>query len=333
MTASRRDFLAILAGLPVVFAGRSLSSQAALTSTNPNDLKVTNYNGDGKYLITEGKTLLVELSFPEEVDDPFGSLTVHIQPDSAGGQELTEPQPLFFYLTGDGRSRRVFLTAPLDVVEGSYTANIGANHQAAKSQWDIKYFIRRGSYRESALTVNKSFSEPTPEIAARMRHDFETVRDLYKQRSERRWTRPFIRPVPGPDKDNFGDKRTYNKTKHLRHAGLDYTAPMATSVSAINDGIVVLSGEQWASGETICLDHGGGVFSKYMHLSRRNVREGDIVKRGDIIALSGNSGGQKPPPHLHLDLVVSGVHVDPKDFMRVASDLLAFEAQDKKTKG
>src|SRR5258706_1681559 len=146
MSASRREFLAILAGLPVVFAGRSLSRQSTLTSTNPNDLKVTNYNGDGKYLITEGKTLLVELSFPDEVDDPVGSLIVHIQPESAGGQELTEPQPLFFYRTGDERSRRVFVTAPLDVVEGTYTANISGNHQAAKSQCDIKYFIRPGSY-------------------------------------------------------------------------------------------------------------------------------------------------------------------------------------------
>src|SRR5436190_841733 len=121
MSASRREFLAILAGLPVLFAGRSLSSKSTLTSTIPNDLTVTNYNSDGQYLITEGKTLLVALSFPEKVDEPFGSLPVQIQPESSGGQQLTEPQPLFFYRTRDERSFRVFLTAPLDVVEGSYT--------------------------------------------------------------------------------------------------------------------------------------------------------------------------------------------------------------------
>ncbi len=327
MSASRREFLAILAGLPVILAGRSLSDKSNLTSTILNDLKITNYNEDGKYLITEGKVLLVELSFPEKVDDLVGSLPVQFEPESAGGQQLTEPQPLFFYSTRNERRLRTFIAAPLDVVQGSYTADVGGKNREAKSHWEIKYFMRRGNYRESALRVDKDFSEPTPEIAARMRHDFETMREIYKQRTRRHWSGPFVRPVPGPDRDNFGDKRTYNKTKHLRHAGLDYRAPMATPVSAINDGMVVLSGRQWVPGETICIDHGGGVFSKYMHLSRRNLLAGDAVKRGDIIALSGNSGAQKPPAHLHLDLVVNGVHVDPKDFTRVAAKLLTVETQ------
>jgi murein DD-endopeptidase MepM/ murein hydrolase activator NlpD len=328
MSASRRDFLAMLAGVPIILADRSLGGDSALRSIVPNDLTVTNYNEDGKYVITEGKTLLAEVAFPEGVIDPFGSLPVQIEPESAGGNLLTEPQPLFFYSTRDKRSFRVFITAPLDVVEGSYAADVAAKQPQA--HWELKYLIRRGKYHETALAVNKNFSDPTPEIADQMRHDFETMREIYKLKTPRRWSQPFVRPVPGPDKDNFGDKRTYNRTKHLRHAGLDFSASMGTPVSAINDGIVVLSGEQWAPGQTVCIDHGGGVFSKYMHLSRRNVRERDPVKRGDVIALSGNSGAQKPAPHLHLDLVVGGVHVDPKDFMRVASKFLALETQDQK---
>lgn len=329
-SASRRDFLTILAGLPVVLAGRSLCSSLALTSIIPNELTVTNYNEDGKYVVAEGKTLLVELAFPEEVIDPFGSLPVQIEPESSGGKPLTEPQPLFFYSTKERRTFRLFITAPLDVVEGPYAADVGAKQP--QGHWALKYFMRRGKYHETALAVDKSFSDPSPETAAHMRHDFETMREIYKQRTPRRWSQPFVRPVPGPDKDNFGDKRTYNRTKHLRHAGLDYRAAMGTPVSAINDGLVVLSGEQWAAGQTICIDHGGGVFTKYMHLSRRNVSQRDSVKRGDVIALSGNSGAQKPAPHLHLDLVVGGVHVDPKDFMRVASKFLALETQDQHPK-
>src|ERR1700686_1430093 len=328
MSASRRDFLAILAGLPIVLASRSLGDNSTLSSVAPNDLMVTNYNEDGKYLITEGKTLLAEVAFPEGVIDPFGSLPVKIEPVSSGGQMLTEPQPLIFYTTRERRTFRLFITAPLDVVEGPYAADVGAKQP--QRHRTLNYFIRRGKYHETALAVDKSFSDPSPEIAAHMRHDFETMREIYKQRTQRRWSQPFVRPVPGPDKDNFGDKRTYNRTKHLRHAGLDFSASLATPVSAINNGLVLLSGEQWAPGQTICIDHGGGVFSKYMHLSRRNVREGDIVKRGDTIALSGKSGAQKPAPHLHLDLVVGGVHVDPKDFMRVASKMLALETQDQK---
>jgi murein DD-endopeptidase MepM/ murein hydrolase activator NlpD len=326
MSASRRDFLNILAGLPVVLAGRSLCGDSKLITFVPDDLTVTNYNEDGKYIITEGKTLLVELAFPNEVIDPFGTLPVQIEPESAGGQLLTEPQPLFFYNTRDRRRFRLFITAPLDVIEGPYAVAVGAKQP--QTHWELKYFARRGKYQETELAVNKNFSDPTVELAAHMRRDFETMREIYKRRTARCWSQPFMRPVPGSDKDNFGDKRTYNHTKHLRHAGLDFSASMATPVSAINDGLVVLSDEQWAPGQTICIDHGGGVFSKYMHLSRRNVREGNVVRRGDVIALSGNSGAQKPAPHLHLDLVIGGVHVDPKDFMLVASKLLVLESQD-----
>jgi murein DD-endopeptidase MepM/ murein hydrolase activator NlpD len=97
-------------------------------------------------------------------------------------------------------------------------------------------------------------------------------------------------------------------------------------VRAINDAIVALSEEQWTPGQVICLDHGGGIFSRYIHLSERRVRAGDIVTRGQIIALSGNTGGQKPPPHLHMDMVVNGTHVDPKDFINTAAQLEKAEA-------
>lgn len=332
MSVSRREFVAMLAGLPVVLHGFAIPRASFSASINANDLKVTNYNDDGKNLVTEGKTMLAEMFFPEKLDDAFGSLPVQIEPESAGGALLTEPQPLFFYRTQDAQRFRLFITAPLDVVEGPYRAIIGGKRQDRKHQWETSYFVRRGNYHESPLAVAKDFSHPTPEIAARMRRDFETMRDLYKRRTPRHWSKPFINPVPGGDKHNFGDKRTYNRTKHLRHSGLDYKARMATRVLAINDGIVALSAEQWVPGQTICIDHGGGVFSKYMHLSRRNVSEGDVVKRGDVLALSGNSGAQRTAPHLHLDLVVGGVHVDPKDFMRTSAKLLALEIEEQRLK-
>ena len=127
-----------------------------------------------------------------------------------------------------------------------------------------------------------------------MRYDFETMINIYKRRTPRGWFDSFVPPVEGADKDNYGDKRTYNQTKRARHAGLDYTAPLDTPVAAINDGVVAFSGEQWTPGETVCIDHGGGVFSKYMHLSKRLVHESATVKRGEVIGLSGKSGGQKP---------------------------------------
>jgi murein DD-endopeptidase MepM/ murein hydrolase activator NlpD len=246
-----------------------------------------------------------------------------------GGQQLTEPQPLFFYMAADGQTCRAILCAPLDTLEGTYKAHLVGKQEGVEGRWGIDYVIQRGNYPNKNLIVSKNFTQPTPEIIARERHDFETMLEIYSRRTPRRWSQPFIHPVPGPDKDNFGDRRTYNRTKHSRHGGLDYTAAMRTPVRAMNDGVVALSEEQWVPGQTICLDHGGGVFSKYLHLSELRVKVNDVVKRGDVIALSGRSGGQKPPPHLHLDVVVSGVHVDPKDFTRTSAQLITLEAQDR----
>lgn len=321
---SRRSFMKVVAGVPLLAVSACLE-RAPITREEP---KVTNYDEDGSNLLLEGKTMLVEVSFLDAVKNLNGELPVRIEPETSGGNELRELQPLYFYAAGDWNFR-AFLTAPLDVVEGAYLANLSAMREAGGVKWDLKYFIRRGNYREAVLKVDKSFSEPSPAVVARMKYDFETMINIYKRRTPRRWFDPFIPPVDGPDKDNFGDKRTYNQTKRARHAGLDYTAPLDTPVAAINDGVVAFSGEQWTPGETVCIDHGGGVFSKYMHLSKRLVHESATVRRGEVIGLSGKSGGQKPLPHLHLDIVVNGVRVDPKDFMRTAAALVALESQER----
>ncbi|HMF57294.1 MAG TPA: M23 family metallopeptidase [Pyrinomonadaceae bacterium] len=296
---------------------------AAEAATAPS---LTNYNASGRALVVEGKTLLVALAFPSAMDELSGSFPVQFEPESIGGRSLTEEQPLFFYPTGDRRTFRTILSAPLDAVAGSYQLRVTARTPGgAQQQAAFPYAVETGVYRHTTLTLDRNFSSPSPEIAARMHSDFLTMLEIYNRRTERKWNRSFVRPVEGQDRANFGDKRTVNGTKHYRHSGLDYRAPLSTPVHAINDGIVALSGEQWTPGQTICIDHGGGVFSKYLHLSERRAQTGETVRRGDVIALSGNTGGQRPGPHLHLDLVVNGTHVDPVDFMSTAARLIELE--------
>lgn len=329
MSPSRREFLYPLGALPLsLLVGCALSrhKNAELIKGLPN---VKNFNDRGQYLITEGKTLLINLSFPDAVDQLNGEFPVQIQPESSNGVPLTEAQPLYFYSVGNNQIYRSILSVPLDVIQGKYKAHLKGQEGSGPARWAVNYTVMYGRYKETPITVDKDFSEPSQEIVRRERQDFDTMFKIVRGRTPRRWHEPFVQPVPGPDLDNYGDKRTYNETKRSRHAGLDYRAPMGTPVLAINSGTVVLSGEQWVPGQTICLDHGGGVFSKYLHLSARHVSEGDKVTRGQVIAHSGNSGGQKPPPHLHLDLIVNNVRVDPKDFMWTASLMLQLEAQER----
>ncbi|HEX8176445.1 MAG TPA: M23 family metallopeptidase [Pyrinomonadaceae bacterium] len=323
MSLSRRGFLgALVLSAPAVLTGRR-SGQAHAQADTGAPL-VTNYNATGRPVIVEGKTLLIALAFASEVEILSGSLPVPIQPEASGGQQLIEPQELYFYPVGGRRTYRVILSAPLDSVMGSHTLRVRARSAAGRAQdWTFPYFIERGPYRSTSLTLDEDFSAPPPDVAARMRRDFQTDVEILKRVTARRWTMPFVRPVAGRDNDNFGVRRTVNGTKRYRHIGLDFRAATGTPVQAINDGTVALSMEQWTAGHTIIIDHGGSIFSKYNHLSERRVQAGQTVTRGQVIALSGRSGGQNSPPHLHLDTFINRTAVDPEDFMRTAAQLIS----------
>lgn len=322
MSVSRRRFLGALAsGTPAILA-RLWPASARAQVSSLDEPVITNYNLTGRATLSEGRTLLIALQFPAEVESLTGSLPVRIQPD--GGQVLTEPQELYFYPLGGRRNYRTILSAPLDLIAASYNLRIAARFSNGRtSEWTFPYLLERGTFRSTTLTLSEDFSSPTPEISAQMRRDFERDVEIFRRVTPRKWQLPFIRPVPQADNDNFGVRRTVNGTKRYRHIGLDFRAPYGTPVKAMNDGTVVLSEEQWTPGQAIIIDHGGSIFSKYNHLSERRVTLGQTVTRGEVIALSGRSGGQKPPPHLHLDVIVNRTAVDPKDFMRTAAQLIS----------
>ena len=95
------------------------------------------------------------------------------------------------------------------------------------------------------------------------------------------------------------------------HQGVDYTIPEGSSVFATADGTVKdVSGRNSTLGQSIIIDHGNGYTTQYNHLSQSKVRKGQKVHRGDIIALSGNSG-LSLSPHLHYEVRVNGMRVDP----------------------
>jgi murein DD-endopeptidase MepM/ murein hydrolase activator NlpD len=322
MSVHRREFLrTMLAALPAVCVGRA---QTLATGAPPP--VVINHNADGRAEITEGRTLLVTLTFPTTVSRLAGSFPVEIE--TAAGLRFVEEQPLFFYPAGDGRTFRTILSAPLDAVAGDYPLRLtdGGGAGIVVGREIITYRVTEGTYRRSALKLSNNFSEPPPQIRERIRREFETMVGVYKARTPRRWRAGFVRPVSDADANNFGVRRVVNGSKRYRHAGLDYRAPPGTPVRAVNDGVVVLSTTHWTPGQLVCVDHGGGIFSRYIHLSERRVRRGETVRRGQVIALSGKSGGQRTRPHLHVDVVVNGTQVSPKGLRQTAARLLAAEA-------
>jgi murein DD-endopeptidase MepM/ murein hydrolase activator NlpD len=99
------------------------------------------------------------------------------------------------------------------------------------------------------------------------------------------------------------------------HAGVDIAAPPSTEVRAAGDGLVVASGEDGAYGRYVVLDHGAGLVTVYSQAERTYVKQGEKVRAGQVIALSGSSG-RATAPHLHFEVRRNGRPADPLQFIR-----------------
>jgi hypothetical protein len=128
---------------------------------------------------------------------------------------------------------------------------------------------------------------------------------------ERLWSGPFIFPVAGAISSPYGIGRSYNGGPVTSfHHGADFSVDEGTPVAAANDGRVAFVGALPIRGTSVIIDHGAGVFSAYHHLSGAAVAEGQRVSKGDLIGYSGASG-LATGPHLHWEIIVRGVEVDP----------------------
>lgn len=94
------------------------------------------------------------------------------------------------------------------------------------------------------------------------------------------------------------------------HNGTDFSVPIGTKIIAPGDGVVTLVTDHQFAGKYIVIEHGGKYHTRYLHLSKALVRKGQRVTRGQVIALSGNTG-RSTGPHLHYEFHVNGKPVDP----------------------
>lgn len=142
---------------------------------------------------------------------------------------------------------------------------------------------------------------------------FEHLSKLLKENQEKLKRIPAVKPVPGVVISGFGVR--VHPILHIRkeHTGLDFTAPIGTPVMATADGVVVTATAGNGYGNQIEIDHGHGFVTKFAHLSEFKVKVGDVVKRGDLIALTGNTG-LSSGPHLHYEIIKNGDKIDPVDY-------------------
>ena len=129
---------------------------------------------------------------------------------------------------------------------------------------------------------------------------------------------PFSVPIPGVAGKNFGERRIFNGEPRAPHSGADLHAAVGTPVHATNRGRVVLAKNLFFTGNTVILDHGLGIYSLYAHLSRIDVKPGEMVKNSQIVGRVGATG-RITAPHLHWAMRVQGARVDPFSLTSAAS--------------
>lgn len=159
--------------------------------------------------------------------------------------------------------------------------------------------------------VPPSTVKPAPALAARIAREQALVTAARKREDARTdFTQAFIWPVEGRISGRFGNQRVYNGTPGSAHSGMDIAVPTGTPVKAPAAGVVTFADDLYLTGGTVLLDHGHGVSSNFLHLSRMDVAVGDRVEQGQVIAAVGATG-RATGPHLHWGMNWLDVRVDP----------------------
>nr|WP_245978431.1 M23 family metallopeptidase [Aurantiacibacter xanthus] len=120
----------------------------------------------------------------------------------------------------------------------------------------------------------------------------------------------MVAPVPGPISSGFGMRRHPILGYRRMHSGMDFRARSGTPIVAVSDGRVASAGRAGGCGNTVKLSHGGGLETRYCHMSRMAVRSGQSVKRGQVIGYVGSTG-LSTGPHLHYEMYRSGRAINP----------------------
>ncbi|MFO7750755.1 MAG: M23 family metallopeptidase [Desulfobacteraceae bacterium] len=125
---------------------------------------------------------------------------------------------------------------------------------------------------------------------------------------------PSIRPVKGWVTSSFGYRESPFTGKKEFHSGLDIANRKDTKIVATAKGKVSLAREKMFIGKVVVIDHGHGTVTKFGHLNKILVKRGDTVNRGDVIGLMGNTG-RSTGPHVHYEITISGVSVNPEKYI------------------
>jgi len=172
--------------------------------------------------------------------------------------------------------------------------------------------VKGGAFATERLRLPARFVTPPDSLRERLEEERRTIREALARAAAtpRLWRRAFEEPLPLSVTGAFGTRREINRTTQSRHLGVDLDGRTGTPVKAANRGVAVVAGPFYYQGNAVYLDHGSGLLTSYLHLSRVLVSVGDTVEGGQVIGLVGATG-RVTGPHLHWTAYFGRVLFDP----------------------
>lgn len=274
-----------------------------LTSIFPVDLLTSAphepHGMDGQFSGKQGEVVVVRVPVDQQttaVTGRFLNRQIPFFPEASGAAA-----PSYIGLVGvDLQDTPGTHELVLDIVSPTGRRRLSYNLLVMKEKRAIQH-----------LTLPKDKVDLDEDSLIRVKAEQAQVRTVLEAVSERRlWASDFLRPVDGPITGAFGRQRIINGQAKSPHNGEDIAAPLGADVVAMNDGVVCLTADHFFSGKGVFVDHGLGLYSMYFHLSEVSVKDGEAVKRGQVIGKVGASG-RATGPHLHWGVNMNGARVDP----------------------
>ena len=216
-----------------------------------------------------------------------------------------------FPLTKGTQSMYAFVPSDTDDSPGPHPIRIDFTQaNGTKGTLNDTVTLLKTRWTVDSLTFSESQTDTLldPKVIAA---ELATLKAVYaKVTPEKLWAGAWQLPLDGPITARYGEQRSINGSGPSgHHGGTDIGVIVGTPVKATNRGRVVLARQLQVRGNMVIIDHGGGLFSGYAHMSTLNVAEGQMVEAGELIGMSGNTG-LSTGAHLHWEMSSGGILLD-----------------------
>src|SRR5262245_45112189 len=224
--------------------------------------------------------------WPRTSQVPGGVARLSLGPAPERPRALAEGIPLL--VLGDAIEWTALVGIPLSAKPGERSIEVrGAQGMAARR---IAFDVSPKKYSEQRLNVAPRTVDLSPADQARYERERDHLAGVMATFSEPVALPASLQmqvPVPGRRSSSFGLRRVFNGQARNPHSGMDIAAGTGTPVAAPLPGRVIDTGDYFFNGNTVWLDHGGGLLSMYCHLSAIDVRSGDVLRTGERVGAVG----------------------------------------------